>query len=54
MEDQPRYFRFQAPLLHASDRIDDTDPENLDDLNAMGELLIQTRKADLDRLLMQL
>jgi predicted acylesterase/phospholipase RssA len=54
VDDQPRYFRFQAPLLRASDRIDDTDPENLADLKTMGEVLIQTRKADLDQLLSQL
>jgi patatin-like phospholipase/acyl hydrolase len=40
-----RYFRFQVPLTTASDELDNTDPENLDDLKKQAEALVTEQQA---------
>ena len=49
-----RYYRFQVSLTKASDDMDNTDPENLEDLKEQAEELIASRTADLDALCAQL
>ena len=44
------YMRFQTPLDHASDDLDDATPENLAALELEARELIAERDADLDGL----
>jgi uncharacterized protein len=48
---QGRYWRMQVELTRASDDLDDASPENLRDLRAHAEELIEARSADLDALI---
>jgi patatin-like phospholipase/acyl hydrolase len=45
-----RHYRFQASLTIASDDMDNTDPKNLNDLQAQADALIEAQRADLDDL----
>jgi uncharacterized protein len=49
-----RYYRFQTSLTLASDDMDNTDPENLNDLKQQANELIASRQADLDALCKEL
>jgi uncharacterized protein len=49
-----RYFRFQVPLTTASDELDNTDPENLDDLKKQAEALVAEQQAAIASLCEQL
>ena len=49
-----RYYRFQVSLTKASDDMDNTDPENLEDLKEQAEELIAAHEADLNALCAQL
>jgi uncharacterized protein len=49
-----RYFRFQLPLTKASDELDNTDPENLNDLKEQAEHLVTEQQATIASLCAQL
>jgi patatin-like phospholipase/acyl hydrolase len=49
-----RYYRFQLALTKASDEMDNTDPENLNDLKEQAEQLVTAQEADIASLCAQL
>jgi patatin-like phospholipase/acyl hydrolase len=49
-----RYYRFQLSLTVASDEMDNTDPENLNDLKEQAEQLVTAQQAEIDSLCAQL
>lgn len=51
---EPRYFRFQTTLDIASDDMDDTDSENMDDLKKQAAELIAANDVALDNVVKQL
>src|SRR5262249_22407239 len=49
-----RYYRFQCPLEHAMDDLDDATPSNVHMLKVAAESLVHDRSADIDVLCKQL
>ncbi len=49
-----RYYRFQTPLTIASDEMDNTDPENLNDLKQQAEQMVAAQQAEIGTLCAQL